>query len=75
MRAQRSSGTVGGFCQMTTVTAGMVVTEIVERWRGVGASVLDTQDVGAVELEIGPDGVVGAPRLARPEQRRYWHAR
>ena len=33
MRAQRSSGTVGGFCQMTTVTAGMVVTEIVERWQ------------------------------------------
>lgn len=32
MRAQRSSGVVGGFCQMTTITAAGVATEIVERW-------------------------------------------
>lgn len=32
MRAQRSSGVVGGFCQMTTVTAGGASTEIIERW-------------------------------------------
>lgn len=32
MRAQRSSGVVGGFCQMTTVSADSIATEIIERW-------------------------------------------
>ena len=49
--------------------------DVVARWRQIGAVLLDTQDVGAVELELGPDGLIGAPHLARPEQRRYWNAR
>jgi competence protein ComEC len=49
--------------------------DVVARWRDTGAAVLDTQDVGAVELALGSDGLVGAVRLARPDQRRYWHAR
>jgi hypothetical protein len=48
---------------------------VVARWRDAGALILDTQHVGAVELEIGPSGLVRSPRLARPERRRYWHAR
>ncbi len=46
--------------------------DVVERWRARGADVLDTQAVGAVVLEVGPQGVVDAPRLVRLEQRRYW---
>ncbi len=49
--------------------------DVVARWRAVGATVLDTREVGAIELELGLDRPLGAPRLARPEQRRYWHAR
>jgi len=49
--------------------------EIVERWEGTGAGLLDTQDSGAVTLELGPRGLVGTPDPTRPERRRYWHSR
>jgi hypothetical protein len=38
MRAQRRTGTVGGFCQMTTITKDGVSSSIVERWSRGGAS-------------------------------------
>ncbi len=46
--------------------------EVVARWRDAGSTLLDTREVGAVTLELGPAGLTGPPRLARPEQRRYW---
>ena len=49
--------------------------EVAARWRDVGSVLLDTQDVGAVAFELDSDGLVGAPRLARPDRQRYWHAR
>jgi competence protein ComEC len=48
--------------------------EVVARWRDAGSTLLDTREVGAVTLELGPAGLMGAPHLARPAQRRYWRA-
>lgn len=49
--------------------------EVAARWRDAGSELLDTQDVGAVTLELGAAGLVGAPRLTRPDRQRYWHSR
>jgi competence protein ComEC len=49
--------------------------EVVARWREVGSAVHDTQDVGAIEIELGPDGLTDGPHLARPARRGYWHSR
>jgi competence protein ComEC len=47
--------------------------EVVARWRDAGAALIDTQDAGAVTLELAPTGLIGAPQLARLDQRRLWH--
>ena len=52
---------------------GFPKADVVARWRSQGAAMFDTQTVGAVTLELAPDGVVGTPRLTRLERRRYWH--
>jgi competence protein ComEC len=49
--------------------------EVVTRWREAGSVLLDTQEVGAIEIDLGPDGSMDGPHLARPALRRYWHSR
>ena len=49
--------------------------DVVERWRSAGATVLDTQDTGAIGFTVGPDGVEAGPELWRQVTRRYWHRR
>ena len=46
---------------------------VVERWRSVGAEVLNTAELGAIELEIGVDGSISAPVSHRQLRLRYWH--
>jgi competence protein ComEC len=46
---------------------------VVERWRSVGAEVLNTAELGAIELEIGADGSISAPVSYRQLRLRYWH--
>jgi competence protein ComEC len=46
---------------------------VVERWRSVGAEVLNTAELGAIELEIAPNGSISAPLYHRQLRLRYWH--
>jgi competence protein ComEC len=47
--------------------------KVVERWRSVGAVVLNTADLGAIEVEIDANGNVSTPIYHRLERLRYWH--
>jgi competence protein ComEC len=46
---------------------------VVERWRSVGAKIMDTAKSGAIELEIAPDGTISALINHRQGRLRYWH--
>ncbi|MEE9396864.1 MAG: DNA internalization-related competence protein ComEC/Rec2 [Methylococcales bacterium] len=46
---------------------------VVERYRQIGATVLQTGKMGAIQFKIGVDGIVGFD-LYRLSHRRYWHA-
>ncbi|HMN44808.1 MAG TPA: DNA internalization-related competence protein ComEC/Rec2 [Povalibacter sp.] len=48
--------------------------DVVERWQGSGARVLSTQTSGAIEIDVGVDGL-RPPREFRQEHPRYWRAR
>jgi competence protein ComEC len=52
---------------------GFPYPEVVGRWRSVGAMVMNTANMGAIEVKIGADGVISAPVLQRLRQLRYWH--
>ncbi len=45
---------------------------VVERWQGVGATVLNTATAGAVSLRLCEDSGIHALRLDRQERRRFW---
>jgi competence protein ComEC len=49
--------------------------DVVERWRRAGATVLDTQDAGAIGFTVGPGGIESGPELWRERTRRYWRRR
>jgi competence protein ComEC len=49
--------------------------DVVDRWRSVGATVLDTQESGAIGFTVGPAGVEAGPERWRHATRRYWHRR
>jgi competence protein ComEC len=46
---------------------------VVKRWRAAGAQVLNTAELGAIELKISPDGSISTPNYHRLTQQRYWH--
>lgn len=48
--------------------------EVLARWTSVGAEVLDTAQLGAVELRVGADGRIEQPPGWRERRRRFWHA-
>jgi len=45
---------------------------VVERWRSVGADVLNTADLGAIGLNIAANGDISPPKYHRMQRRRYW---
>ncbi len=45
---------------------------VMERWRSVGAEVLNTAELGAVELNIAANGVISDPVSHRLQRLRYW---
>ena len=47
--------------------------DVVARWEGAGAAVLNTAATGAMEFELHPDRPLAAPSLARSRTRRLWH--
>lgn len=47
--------------------------DVAERWRRVGAILLDTATTGAVWFEFRDDGRFDGPTLFRHQYRRYWH--
>lgn len=47
---------------------------VVKRWRSVGAKVLNTAELGAIELKIDADGSISDPLYHRLERLRYWHS-
>ncbi|MCP3670368.1 MAG: DNA internalization-related competence protein ComEC/Rec2 [Gammaproteobacteria bacterium] len=46
--------------------------EVLRRWHGTGAEVLNTVEFGAVEVSIGADGVITPPVYYRQQRQRYW---
>ncbi len=46
--------------------------EVTENWRRVGAMVLTTADLGAIQVTFGTDGI--AVDAMRHSRRRYWQA-
>ncbi len=46
---------------------------VVDRWRSVGAKVLNTAELGAIELKIEANGTISAPSYHRKLKLRYWH--
>ncbi len=51
---------------------GFPKARVVERWRAVGAEVLNTATSGAVSLQLCASGGVQERRLDRDERRRFW---
>jgi competence protein ComEC len=49
--------------------------DVVDRWRSTGATVLDTQETGAISFFVGPRGIESGPELWRHLTRRYWRRR
>ena len=47
--------------------------EVVQRWRGIGARLIDTAEAGAVSLRVEADGSMSGPVLWRERERRFWH--
>ncbi len=47
--------------------------EVVARWSSAGAKVLNTAELGAIELEIAANGSISAPIRHRLQRLRYWH--
>ncbi len=45
---------------------------VVGRWRSVGTEVLNTAELGAIELNIAANGTISEPKCYRLQQRRYW---
>ncbi len=52
---------------------GFPAAEVVKRWRSAGAKLLNTAELGAIELEIAADGVISVPVYHRLRRMRYWH--
>jgi competence protein ComEC len=48
--------------------------QVVQRWQGQGAKLLNTAQVGAIEFRLLPGEKQSMPRLYRQENRRYWHS-
>jgi len=46
--------------------------DVVARWRGSGATVLDTAASGAIDVVLGPGGIA-VPVARRRQSVRYWH--
>ena len=51
---------------------GFPDTGVVGRWRSVGSEVLNTAELGAIELNIAANGVISQPKYHRMQQHRYW---
>ncbi len=49
--------------------------EVLGRWRGTGAEVLDTAELGAIEVNIAADGVITPPVYYRQQRQHYWQQR
>lgn len=47
--------------------------DVVGRWRATGAKVLNTAELGSIEVSIGADGVITPPVYHRLQRQRYWH--
>lgn len=52
---------------------GFPYPEVVKRWHSIGAVVMNTAILGAIEVEIGADGLISTPIFERLQQQRYWH--
>jgi len=47
--------------------------DVLRRWRAVGAKVLNTAELGAIEIVLAADGTITLPVHHRLQQQRYWH--
>ncbi|MCP4129109.1 MAG: DNA internalization-related competence protein ComEC/Rec2 [Gammaproteobacteria bacterium] len=46
--------------------------DVLARWQGTGAEVLNTAELGAIEVSVGADGVITPPVSYRQHRQRYW---
>ncbi len=51
---------------------GFPDSDVVGRWRSVGAEVLNTAELGAVELKIAANGAISTPICHRRQRSHYW---
>ena len=51
---------------------GFPKADVVSRWRGVGAELLNTATSGAVSVRLCGDGGLGPIRRDRHQRRRFW---
>ncbi len=49
--------------------------KVLDRWRAVGAKVLNTAQTGAIRFTLSPSAGLAGPELARERLSRYWSAR
>ncbi len=54
---------------------GFPKNEVVDRWRGQGARVLNTTWSGTIQFRLIPGRGISGPTLYRCQHRRYWNAR
>ncbi len=52
---------------------GFPATEVVQRWRAVGADALGTALSGTISVHFAADGKLRPPFLHRPANKRFWH--
>ncbi|TVQ50261.1 MAG: DNA internalization-related competence protein ComEC/Rec2 [Gammaproteobacteria bacterium] len=52
---------------------GLPRPEVVARWDGIGAELLDTARLGAVELRVSAEGEIEVAGGWRERRRRFWH--
>lgn len=45
---------------------------VVRRWRSAGAEVLNTAELGAIEVRVDADGSIPVPASYRQQRHRYW---
>ncbi len=46
--------------------------DVIVSWHATGAKVVNTAELGAIEVNFGADGVISAPVYHRQQRRRYW---
>ncbi len=47
--------------------------DVLRRWRETGATVLNTAELGAIDIVLAADGTISDPIFSRLQQQRYWH--